>query len=286
MKILVTGAAGFIGSNLVKHLSKSHEVIAIDNMFRGLHKKDVIEADITTDISNHFKGVDIVYHLAAMSSVRISEENPEKCFLFNVYGTYNVARMAAENGVKKIVFSSSREVYGDPKSLPVKESAEISPINVYGNSKMLAERTIKNICETSEMDYTIFRIANVYGSGDKGRIIPLLIEKANDESEISIFGGDQVLDFIHIEDVIRAMTEYAEDNAILNLGSGVETTIKDIIDIVEKLSGKKIKKKNLAPNPYEVMKFAADISEIEKLGFKPEIDLEKGIKRLFDQIKS
>jgi UDP-glucose 4-epimerase len=285
MKILITGAAGFIGSNLMKSLSEDHEVIGIDNMFRGVHYNGVEKADITGDISKYLKGVDIVYHLAAMSSVRVSEENPEKCFFYNVYGTYNLAKACADHGVKKIIFSSSREVYGDADKIPVSESAELKPKNVYGCSKVLGERIIRNICENSGMKFTIFRISNVYGPGDQGRIIPLLISKAMDGSELKIFGGGQVIDFIHISDVVAAMKDYSVYNKIINLGSGSGTKMDELIGLVEKITGKKMKRKTVPANPYEVMRFSSDISEISKLGFKPETNLEKGIKDLYERMK-
>jgi UDP-glucose 4-epimerase len=188
-KVLITGGAGFIGSHLANRLAGEGlaSVLVLDNMYRGrmdnlqdsrdqisVRIGDIRDRQVLAECAER---CDVIFHLAAQSNVMGSAHDEDYCFTANVEGTYNVLCAARTVGVRRVVFSSSREVYGDPRTLPVSESAPLAPKNAYGASKAAGEV----YCQASRntgLEAVILRIANAYGPRDCGRVIPVFIENA------------------------------------------------------------------------------------------------------------
>ena len=243
MRVLVTGGAGFIGSRLVKRLASRPEmrVSVLDDLSRRGSKN---EPDLPDNIQFHradicdaavlrvaMDGADLVYHLAAISSVGAAQDDFGSAYRVNVIGTETVLKVAQACGVRRIVFSSSREVYGEPLDLPVPESAPLRPKSAYGLTKASGE----SCCRVADsVDALVLRLANVYGPGDFGRVIPIFLRSALLGEPLLLFGGEQILDFIWIEDVVDALIAAGGSQAVagpLNIGSGVGTQITEVARI-------------------------------------------------------
>jgi len=291
-RILVTGGAGFIGSHLTKRLiEKGYDVIVLDNLSRGkvdnisqvMQTIDFIKGDIRDYelIDRLIKNIDVVIHLAALSRVQPSIENPELCFDINVKGTEIIARICSKYN-KKLIFASSREVYGTPKYLPVDEGHSLNPENPYGTSKVAAESIIRAYSKCYGLEYIILRLANVYGPRDFDRVIPIFINKALKNEKLVVYGKDKILDFIYISDVVSAFIkalEINERNLILNVGSGIGTKLIDLAELIKNIVSSNSRIIIKETRNGEVEEFIADISKIRSiLKWYPEIDLSNGIR--------
>ena len=291
MKIVVTGGAGFIGSFLVDHLVEYYqgEVVVIDNLFRGkkerlLHyihsgKVRFVEGDIRQKnlLVEEFSGCQVVFHLAAQSNVLGAVGDLDYSFTTNVIGTYNVLSAAKENGVKRLIFSSSREVYGEPKSLPVGEEAPLAAKNAYGASKIAGE-TYCRVFANLGLQTVVLRLANVIGPRDTERVIPLFINQILDKQPIQVFGKDKVLDFVGVKDVVSLMAKvgFQEEwiQQPLNCGSGVGTKLVHLANCLVDLMGQECEIRIAPPRQHEVDGFIANIEKAERhLGFQPVSDL-------------
>lgn len=279
MRILVTGGAGFIGSHLVDELSKdkSNKITLLDSFYRGslenikqlLKNKDIriIKGDVR-DI-NSFKKigkVDIVYHLAAQSNVAGSFFKPDYAFSSNVVGTHNALKYSSGQRVKRFVFSSSREVYGNPEHVPVDEMQKLGPINMYGATKVCSEALCRAFSRAG-LNLTIMRIANSYGPRDKDRVIPLFIKNAKNNKNLELFGGHQVLDFIWVGDVVNAMIKASKNTELVgetaNIGTGIGTSIEGLAKIIIKLTGSKSKIARKKARSFDVQRFISKSSKIK-----------------------
>jgi UDP-glucose 4-epimerase len=289
MRWLVTGGAGFIGSHLVDALLARGEdsVIVLDNLRRGrwehldAHEGDDrllrIEADIrdADTVAVACEGVDVVVHLAAQSNVLGASQNVHYSAETNVVGTVNVLAGALDAGVRRVVFTSSREVYGDPETLPVREDQALAPKNNYGASKTAGEAYCQAFRQRG-LDIAVLRLANVYGSRDTERVIPLWLDRAARGLDLEVYGGRQVLDFIWVDVVVEALLRAAEIEALpdpVNVGSGTGTAITDlagrIIAVTETSSSVAL----LPAREEEVVRFVADTTRMRTvLGLTPPAD--------------
>ncbi|MDP7244225.1 MAG: NAD-dependent epimerase/dehydratase family protein [Flavobacteriales bacterium] len=293
MRTLVLGGAGFIGSHLVDALAKerNNTVIVFDNFHRGnkdnikVHlenkKIKVISGDIRDYNSLKKIGkVDVVYHLAAQSNIIGSFLNPNYAFSTNVDGIYNVLKYSVKNKVKRFIFSSSREVYGNPRYVPVDEEHPIDPINMYGATKVAGETLCRIFQKTQNLKLTILRIANVYGPRDKDRVIPIFLENAKKNVNLELYGGKQVLDFIWVGDVIAAILDISGkdfyEGKTINIGTGKGTSIENLAKMVIKLFNSRSKIRKKKSRSMDVKKFITK-SNIYKMRAVP---LYKGLKRV------
>lgn len=281
MRVLVTGGAGFIGSNLVdKLIELNHEVVVLDNLSKGKKENVNKEANLITgdirdsfEVSNAMKGCSAVFHLAAMADAR---DSGEKIYDVNYLGSENVFRAAREINAK-IIFTSSAAVYGN--ATLCKEDAECKPINEYGRSKLKAEKLLKGT------DSFIARPFNVYGPNGNS-VINKFCKKIPNYDEIMILGtGMQTRDYVYVTDLIGALLLGLGNNGIYNAGTGIETSLLELIDIIEKVSNSKPEMKFAPPIEGEIMRSRADIAKIKQLGWQPKIGLEEGIKMIIDSIK-
>jgi UDP-glucose 4-epimerase len=289
-RIVVTGGAGFIGSHLIDRLlaGGAASVRAVDNFSRGrlenlAHLRheprfELVECDIRdrTSLSAAFKRASLVYHLAAQSSVVGAVRNADYTFETNVVGTYNVLRAAVDEGVSRVLFASSREVYGEPISLPVLEESPLLPINSYGASKVAGEVFCRAFRREFSLETVILRLANVYGPRDVGRVIPRWLDDAMSGRDLQVFGGKQVIDFIWIGQAVEALVRAGEvDGPVppINIGSGTGTRIVDLARRIARLVEHSGHVRLEPARPMEVTRFIASVERMRQiLRLEPGLD--------------
>jgi len=290
-KIFITGGAGFIGSHLADKLAeKGHDICVFDNFYRGnlnnlkkcKEKIKIVEADIRDyeKIKKEMKGYEIVFHLAAQPNVIDSVKDPEYSFTTNVNGTLNTLKAAEKNNIKKFIFSSSREVYGEPQYIPVDEKHPINPKNLYGKTKVGSEILCNYFKEYFNLNTTIIRITNVFGSRDKDRVIPTFIDNLKNNKDLIVFGGQQTLDLIWIEDVVSKLIKIMENSEhngkMINFGSGTGTKVSDLASMIILLSKSKSKIITKEKRSFDVEEFIYDTKNQDIKTKK----LEEGLKLL------
>lgn len=299
--VLVTGGAGFIGRHLVKRLNResSCPVVLVDNLSRAIWQHSDEGAEGVQfqlgDIRDHatvaeaMNGCDIVFHLAAQSNVLGAVRDIEYSFSTNVQGTFNVLRAARERGVKRVIFTSSREVYGDSDGSPVAEATPLQPRNAYGASKASGEMYCR-IFNEGNLEVAVLRLANAYGPGDADRVIPLFVENALMDRPLVLYGGNQVLDFVWIETVVDALMKAAfgaKMQGPVNIGSGKGVTIADlarrIIALTESRSVMRVEPRREA----EVACFVANVDRAcEHFGIQQPEDPLFGLPSVIEFMKS
>jgi UDP-glucose 4-epimerase len=286
-RALVTGGAGFIGAHLVRRLlDEGLEIVVVDNLKRAA--RDALVSAVATGRARHVEadirdyatlrplatGCRTVYHLAAQSNVMGAVDDPDYSITTNVLGTFNVLRAAADAGAERVVFTSSREVYGDPTELPVSEDAPLSAKNPYGASKVAGEAYCRTFANTHGLKVEIVRLANVYGPGDSGRVIPLWLEAAQRGDDLNVYGGEQVIDFLWVGTAIDALL-FASSHDLpgpVNIGSGAGTKILDLAARIQAVTGSASRVVRTAARGIEVAKFIADTERMRSIGLTPESD--------------
>ncbi|WP_161569194.1 NAD-dependent epimerase/dehydratase family protein [Candidatus Oscillochloris fontis] len=282
MKIIITGGAGFIGSHLVDRLVRDQagELIVIDSMLRGRpanlaqHRDNPLVQVVTADIRDAetmrslCAGAELIYHLAAQSNVMGAVSDLNYSFSTNVAGTVNVLEAARLNGVRRVVFTSSREVYGDVEELPVREEAPFNAKNAYGASKAAGELYARVFHNTYGVETAVVRLANVYGSRDYDRVIPLWLSAAAQGEPMIVYGGQQVIDFVYVDQVVEALIRASSAAIIgqpINIGSGQGTPLLQLAERVLALPGAKTHLDLHPARSVEVARFTADISRMRNL---------------------
>jgi UDP-glucose 4-epimerase len=283
---LITGGAGFIGSHLVDAiLSRSlGDVLVLDNFRRGRReylaqhagdpRLEIIEGDIrdTSTVSDACLDIDVVVHLAACSNVMGSEADSVVACETNVLGTLNVLDSALRAGVSRVVFSSSREVYGDQTVLPVCETASPAPKNLYGASKAAGEAYCA-VFNQRGLDVRILRLTNVFGPRDTERVIPLWLERAFAGEPLHVYGGQQVLDLLWIEYTVDALLNGATVSSLpgpINVGSGQGVPILTLAERILAETGSPSLIEILKAREQEVLGYVADVRSMELyLGITP-----------------
>jgi UDP-glucose 4-epimerase len=281
-KVVVTGGAGFIGSHLVDRLlADTHaEVVVLDNLHRGRltnlaqhtdsPRLSVIQGDIRNPdiVAETLRGAEVVYHLAAQSTVMGAVEDLDYSFSTNVIGTFNVLKAASHESVKRVVFASSREVYGEPIELPVDEGQPLLAINFYGASKVMGEAYCRAFRRASGLNAIILRLANAYGPRDFGRVIPLWVDQATAGQDLMVYGGKQVLDFVWVGQVVEALMRAAElegPTPPINIGSGTGTRIVDLARRIRLMAGSHSQIQLVPARAVEVVQYVARIDRMRQL---------------------
>jgi len=293
MKVLVTGGAGFIGAHLVvASLAAGDEVVALDNMRRGVRatlpdEARLIEGDIRDreSVALAMRGAQRVYHLAAQSNVLGAVTATDYSFTSNVVGTYNVLGAARDAGVEQVIFTSSREVYGEVERLPVAEDRPMDPKNAYGASKVAGEVYCRTFQNTYGLDVSVLRLANVYGAGDRDRVIPIWLDRARRGEDLELYGGEQVLDLVTVGLVVAALRRAAEvslGGRVVNVGSGVGTPLRDLANRIARLPSREVGLRVLPARSIEVTRFVADVARMrDLLGLAPPADPLEGLAALW-----
>ena len=299
MKYLVTGGAGFIGSHLVEELSKNsnNKIIVLDNLSNGrLQNISKIKGIkfVRCDLSKsrkwekYLKNVDCVFHLAALSDIVPSIENPEEYFNSNVKGTLNLIESCRKYNIKKLIYSASSSSYGIPKKFPTKEDAKISPQYPYALTKYLGEQICLHWGKVYKIDVISLRLFNVYGTrartNNYGAMFSIFLSQKINNKPFTVVGdGKQSRDFTYVSDVTRAFIIASKSkfkNEIFNVGSGTHVKVNKIVKI---LKGPVTK---IPKRPGEPDITFADTRKIRKyLKWKPKISIEKGISFLLNDIQ-
>ncbi len=297
MHFLVTGGAGFLGSALANRLQEDgHRVSVLDDLSNGEQERLHPDIQFTQgDIDNIpllwslLHDVDCVYHLAARVSVAQSILHPRNYNRVNVGGTVSLMEAMRDTGVRRVVFTSSGSVYGVQSHLPIREIDQPHPDSPYAVSKWSAEQYIHTIGELWGLETVALRIFNAYGPNQSlpmshAPVIPRFLQQALTGGSIVLFGhGEQTRDFVYVDDVLEALVRSATADAvnrgIINIGSGRETAIQDLVDQIAQVTGRKI---NLINNPSKaggVPRLVADIARAQELlDFQPLMTLQDGLR--------
>lgn len=301
MKILITGVAGFIGSNFADTLlRKGHRVVGIDNLSQGLRSqipKGVVfhKIDIRSKkIFPLFRGVDAVFHFGAKTSIPDCQRDPRNTVEINTLGTLNVLEAARKARVKKFTYSETAAVYEGSKSLPSRE-ADVHPETFYAVSKFAGGMLADAYHRFYGLPVTRLRYFNVYGPRqDYRRSIPpvmsaFIIKLLKGERPIIYGDGSKKRDFIHVDDVnafhLLCLKDKRTEGKIFNLGSGKNYSVLEIYEMTSKLVGKSLAPIFKPDLPGEAWETLADISRAKKLGWKPKISLEDGLRDMIDYTK-
>jgi nucleoside-diphosphate-sugar epimerase len=280
VRAVVTGGAGFLGSHLVDALvAAGDDVVVLDNLYRGStanidqHVRSgavrFLQADIRdyTAVAKAVNGSKVVFHLAAQSNVIGAITDCDYSFTTNVIGTYNVLKAASAAGVRRLVFASSREVYGEPASLPVPETAPLTAKNPYGASKVAGEAYCQVWESTTALQCQILRFANVYGPRDRDRVIPIWIERAGHGEPLEIFGGEQIIDFVWVGTAVDALLAAAgcELSGPINVGGGIGVALPQLAQRILDEIGSPSSVEILPARQVEVVRFVADVNRMRSV---------------------
>lgn len=302
MKVLITGGAGFIGSHLVRLLQAKGEGVAVaDNFSTGLRENlpdgtAVYECDVTSpELANVFEAVrpDAVVHLAGQTTVHVSMADPELDATQNVIGSVHVLEQARHCGVKRVIFASTAASYGDVAEdhLPIDEFEPLAPLSFYGLSKVTVERYLDLYHKAYGLDYVVLRFANVYGErqgdGGEGGVISIFTKRVASDEPITIFGdGKQTRDFVYAGDIARGIdaalrTHHA--NRAYNLSTQTETSLKELVAVLAKVSGKRIVPRYEDARTGDIYKsLLANGRARRSLGWTPQTSLEEGLRRTYE----
>ena len=297
MNFLITGAAGFLGSSLANHLAREgHQVRGLDDLSTGDPQALSPDVHFTRgDVNDRPKlwtllqEVDCVYHLAARVSVPESILYPREYNAVNVGGTVSLMEAMRDVGVRRVILASSGAVYGDQGEQPLKESAIPDPRSPYAVSKVSAEHYIRTIGKLWGMETVCLRIFNAYGPGQHlppshPPVVPHFLRQAQRGGTLVVHGnGEQTRDYIYVDDVISAMVAAATapgvNGLVINVGSGTETSIRELVKKVGVATGREVDSLFNANTSGGVSRMKADLTlAAQKLNYRPSIKLEEGLR--------
>jgi len=284
--ILITGGLGFIGSHIADELMEDNQITIIDNLSTGNIKNlktpehenlEIVEEDLrNTNLNDLTKDIDYIFHLAAMASVPLSVENPIECNDVNVNATVKLLKAAADNNVKKIVFSSSSAVYGENRNIPLKETEPLMPTSPYAASKASCELYLRSFYDSYGLNYTALRYFNVFGpkqdkNSQYAAVIPNFISALLEGEQAVIYGdGEQTRDFVYVKDIVRANIAACESgyNGIVNVASGEKLTINRLYEIVKNTLGSELEPDYQPERLGDIKHSLADVSNMENINLK------------------
>jgi UDP-glucose 4-epimerase len=296
LKTLVTGGAGFIGSNIVALLlQEGHQVVVLDNLSSGYATNlepfpdlRLIEGDVRDGhtVADAVEGCEVVFHLAASVGNKRSIDHPVDDAETNVIGTLNVLEAARRAGVRKVVFSSSAGIFGELKTLPIREDHQVEPDSPYGASKLGAEKACLAYAKLYPLECICLRYFNVYGVNQRydayGNVIPIFAQHVLEGRPVVIFGdGEQTRDFVNVADVAVANYRAGMSRGIsgaFNIGSESRISINDLARMMFAAAAVKPAIEYAASRPGDVRHSLADVTAARRaFGFNPVVTLQKGL---------
>jgi len=292
LRVLVTGGDGFIGQHLTRELLKRgckvfvFEREGVQTTISQAPRPEEIVGDIRDAGAPHdafcSAKPDVVVHLAATTGVLHCLENEELTLTTNILGTYNVVKASWMSGASKIVFASSREVYGETRGQATREDDPAAPNNLYGLTKLVGEDIVKWGCITHGLRYTILRITNVYGPGGERYGIHKISRRIASGEDVTVMGGEQLLNFIYISDLTSAICKVLDnpcsDGEVFNIAGPDTMTILDATSLICRLAGREVSIKKAPMRATETIRFIADTSKAKRiLGWSPEVRFRDGI---------
>jgi UDP-glucose 4-epimerase len=304
-KVLVTGGAGFIGSNLAHALlARGDDVRILDNFSTGdrgnLEGLDVeiVEGELRSyeRVHNAVRKAEIVYHLGALGSVPRSIQDPLTSNAVNVEGTLNVLLAARDEGVRRVVYSSSTSVYGSTRQLPTTEESATDPISPYAVTKLAAERYCISFARVYEsLESVVLRYFNVFGprqspSSQYAAVVPRFVTAIDAGQPIEIHGdGEQSRDFTYVGNVVDATIQAGEavgaNGEIFNVAGGSPASVNRIADTIGEILGKPVERRHLPSRAGDIRNSWADLSKSERvLGYAPKVALEDGLRRTIESL--
>jgi nucleoside-diphosphate-sugar epimerase len=300
VKALVTGGGGFIGSNLVRALlDEGHDVRVLDNFSTGNRANlsgldiEVVEGELRSyeRVHNAVRGTEVVFHLGALGSVPRSVQDPLTSSAVNIEGTLNVLLAARDEGIRRVVYSSSSSVYGTRRELPVTEGQASDPLSPYGVAKLAAERYCVSFSRVYEsFESVVVRYFNVFGPRQSpfsqyAAVIPLFITAIAEGRPIRIEGdGEQRRDFTYVSNVVEG-TILAADAAsangrIFNVAASAPASVNQVAELIGEILGKDVNKEHAPPRAGDIRDSWADITAArEAFGWEPSVGLEDGLRR-------
>jgi UDP-glucose 4-epimerase len=299
MKIVITGGAGFIGSNLAEELSKKHEVAIIDDLSTGRAEnvKDIdaklVRGSITDPdmLKETFRGVDYVFHQAALPSVQRSVDDPVLANEVNVCGTLNVLVAARDAGVAKVIYASSSSVYGDTPELPKRENMKPDPKSPYAVTKLTGEYYCRVFNEIYGLNTVALRYFNVYGprqdpSSDYAAVIPKFVNLIMAGEPPIIYGdGEQTRDFTFVRDVVQANVLAMESDAtgVFNVATGTRISVNDLAGLIIEIIGNRVDSVHDEPRAGDVRDSLGDVSRARAgFGYAPRYGMEDGLRETIE----
>ncbi len=304
-KVLVTGGAGFIGSNLVRALiERGDEVRVLDNFSTGNRanltglETEIVEGELRSyeRVHNAVRGVELVYHLGALGSVPRSVQDPLTSSAVNVEGTMNVLLAARDEGVRRVVFSSSSSIYGSEGELPRTEAMAPDPISPYAVAKLAAERYCISFSRVYErFETVVLRYFNVFGPNQSplsqyAAVVPLFLTAIARGEPVTIHGdGEQSRDFTYVDNVIDATLRAADaagaTGRVFNVAAGAPASVNELAEAIGRVLGKPVAKRSEPPRRGDIRNSWADVSEAGRvLGYEPTVPLEDGLERTADAL--
>jgi len=306
MKVLVTGGAGFIGSNIVRALlTRGDDVRVLDNFSTGSRTNlagleqdvDLVEGDLRSYERVHaaVRGAEVVFHEGALPSVPRSVQDPLTTTAVNVEGTLNVLLAARDEGVRRIVNASSSSVYGNAGELPKVESQAPDPISPYAVAKLAAERFCTSFSRVYALESVSLRYFNVFGprqdpASQYAAVVPRFIRAIAAGEPVTIYGdGEQSRDFTYVDNVVSANLLGADAAAahgeILNVATGGSITVNELADAIGALLGRPVEKIYEPARKADVRASWADLDEARRvLGYEPQVAFEEGLRRTADHL--
>lgn len=292
MKALVTGAAGFIGSNLIEDLvDDGYDVIAVDNFDVGRSRDifdnpsvSLLEKDIRSLTAREMKTVDTVFHLAALANPRTCRDDFSSAFSVNVEGTFNVLSKAEIANVNTAVLMSSAVVYGEPDSLPINESDNLRGASEYASTKRMCEVLAETFNNERGLRTIIARPFNTYGPGQNSDyLIPTLIEQALEEGRIEVWSTKPQKDFVYIDDTTSALKELAESEDFgrqtFNIGTGNSYSVEEVANMIQGCVSHDVDVVDLDKDVNTINHLKADNTRLRSFtGWEPEYPIQVGLK--------
>jgi nucleoside-diphosphate-sugar epimerase len=306
-KVLVTGGAGFIGSSLARALlERGDDVRILDNFSTGDRANldgldvEIVEGELRSyeRVHNAVRTTEVVYHLGALGSVPRSVQDPLTSSAVNVEGTLNVLLAARDEGVRRVVFSSSTSVYGSTRQLPTREDSPPDPISPYGVAKLAAERYCISFSRVYEsFESVVLRYFNVFGPRQSpfsqyAAVVPRFVTAIDAGRPVEIHGdGEQARDFTYVGNVVDA-TVRAGDAAgasgeIFNVAAGSPASVNLIADTIGEILGKPVERRHLPSRAGDIRNSWADLSKSERvLGYVPRVELAEGLRATVDFLRA